>query len=98
MPKLRAVDSNERAHQKMSVIDAADHGTHSDLLRALKDRIAAAIQDPKGHPRDIAALSRQLLEVSEKLEAATKAGTEEDPVGMGAQTPDEPWEASLQTR
>jgi hypothetical protein len=92
MPKLRAVTPNERAHKKMTVIDAADHGTHPDLLRALKDRIAAAIQDPKGHPRDIAALSRQLLEVSKELEAATKAGTEEDPIGLAAATADEPWQ------
>jgi hypothetical protein len=76
----------------MSVIDAADHGTHPDLLRALKARIAATIQDPVAHPRDIAALSRQLLEVSKELEATAKAGTEEDPIGLAAATADEPWQ------
>jgi DNA-binding NtrC family response regulator len=92
MPKLRAVTPNERAHKKMTVIDAADHGTHPDLLRALKARIATAIQDPNGHPRDIAALSRQLLEVSKELEATAEAGTEGDPVGQAAATADEPWQ------
>ena len=58
MSKLRAVTPDERAHKKMTVIEAADHGTHQDLLRALRDRIATAIEDSNAHPRDIAALSR----------------------------------------
>jgi hypothetical protein len=92
VPKLRAVSPSVRAHKKMSVVDAADHGTHRDLLRTLRDRIASTIQDVNVHPRDIAALSRQLLEISKELEAFNKAGTEEDPVGQVAAIADEPWE------
>ena len=93
MSKLRAVTPGERAFKKMSVVEAAEQGTHQDLLRALRDRLAAAIEDPAAHPRDIANLARQLGAVSESLQVAAVAAAEGDPIGVAAATPDEPWSA-----
>jgi hypothetical protein len=93
-PPLRAVSPSERAPQrkKLTVVQAAERGNHEDLLTALRLRLAAAMQDPQAHPRDLAALSRQLLEISKELHATT-AGTEEDHVGQAAKTADEPWQS-----
>ena len=55
-------------------------------------RLAAATQDPIAHPRDLAALSRQVVEITKELDAA-KAGGEEDHVGQAARTADEPWQS-----
>ena len=63
------------------------------MLTALHLRLAAAMEAPNTHPRDLAALGRQLLEISKELEALSAAGTEEDPIGKAAVTPDEPWQA-----
>ncbi len=93
-PPLRAVSSTERAPQRkkpLSVVEAATRGTHEELLAALRLRIATTIADPTAHPRDLAALARQLLEISREMQA-TKAGGEEDPVGQAAATADEPWQ------
>ena len=43
------------------MVQAATRGTYEELLEALRLRIAAAIEAPNAHPRDLAALSRQLV-------------------------------------
>jgi hypothetical protein len=93
-PPLRAVSPGETAprHKKpLTVVEAATCGTHRELLDSLRRRIATTIEDPNAHPRDLAALSRQLLEISKELQA-TNAGTEDDQIGQAAATADEPWQ------
>jgi hypothetical protein len=91
MPKLRAITADERAHKRLSVIDAADHGTHPDLLRAespysrYDPRPGRA---PPRHRRPLKAITRGL----QRTEATAKAGTEEDSIGLAAATADEPWQ------
>lgn len=47
--------------------DAASNGSRADVLEALRDRIAAEIE--AGVPaRDLAALSRQLVQITAELE------------------------------
>jgi hypothetical protein len=92
-PPLRAVKPSERAPQRkkaLTVVQAAARGTHEELLTALRLRLAAAMEDPIAHPRDLAALSRQVVEISKELHATTR-GTEDDPVGEAAATADERW-------
>jgi hypothetical protein len=92
-PRLRAVKAGETAPQRkkaLSVVQAATSGSHEEMLDALRVRLAKAMEDPIAHPRDLAALSRQLLEISKELHATT-AGTEADEVGQAAKTADEPW-------
>ncbi len=48
------------------ITDAARNGTRADLLEALRDRIAAEVE--AGVPaRDLAALSRQLRDITAEL-------------------------------
>lgn len=71
-----------------AVLDAAAMGQR-ELLEALRDNIAGAIDE--GVPaRDLASLSRRLLEIQKELDAL-KADEEGDEVAEAASTPDEEW-------
>ena len=72
---------------------AADGGIRRELLVALRTRIAADIDAPNTPPRDIAALSRRLLEIAKDLEALD-AAERSDPIGDAAATPDADWAAT----
>ena len=67
--KLRAVEPSERARKKLSVADAADSGDHRALLVAMRERIALAVADPECAPRDLAALTRRLQDISKEIES-----------------------------
>lgn len=72
------------------VSGAATHGSRRDLLVALRDTIARDI-DEGVPPRDLASLSRRLLEIARDIEAID-AGLRGDDVGDAADTPDEPYD------
>lgn len=92
-PPLRAVEPGETAQKRpLSVTQAAERGSHRELLVALRDRVARSVEDPNCPPRDLAALSRRLQEIAKEL-AAIDAVDEQDDVGRAAATPDEGWEA-----
>ncbi|MFT3871077.1 MAG: hypothetical protein QM714_00290 [Nocardioides sp.] len=67
MAALRAVTPDEKAPPK-TVTQAAATGTHRELLVAMRDRIAKAVEDPKCPPRDLAALTRRLHEIAREIE------------------------------
>ena len=91
--KLRAVAADEKPVRKpMTVLEAAESGSHRDLLVALRDRIAKTVQSADCHPRDMAALSRRLQDIAKEL-AVLDSVNEEDDIGRAADTPDEGWEA-----
>lgn len=72
-------------------IAAAARATERELLESLRDTIAQAIDD--GVPaRDLASLSRRLLEIKREL-AALEAEEEGDEIDSAAAAPDEPWPA-----
>ncbi|WP_137292018.1 hypothetical protein [Nocardioides dongxiaopingii] len=52
----------------MKVLDAVEHGTHEDVLVALRDHIARTI-DEGVSPRDLVGLSRRLLDLNAEIEA-----------------------------
>jgi hypothetical protein len=66
--KLRAVDPSERAVKPLNVKDAAESGDHRALLVAMRSRIARAVSDPDCPPRDLAALTRRLQDISKEVE------------------------------
>ena len=73
-------------------IAAAARATERELLESLRDTIAKAIDD--GVPaRDLASLSRRLLEIKREL-AALEVEEEGDEIDGAAATPDEPWPAA----
>ena len=77
----------------MTVASAAADGSRRDLLVAMRTRIARAVQATETSPRDLAALSRQLLEIVKELEALDAADGTDD-IGDAAATPDAEWAAT----
>lgn len=98
-PGLRVVDGDtpeKTPNAKLSktpagVTSACDSGDRRKVMIALRTRLAKAIDDPRTPARDLAALSRRLIEVTKDLEsldaAVEREGSESGP------TPDERWEA-----
>ncbi|RLP74362.1 hypothetical protein D9V32_13520 [Mycetocola tolaasinivorans] len=52
-----------------SVSVAAREGTTRELLEATRDRIAQAVEDEKTPARDLAALTKRLMETVREIEA-----------------------------
>lgn len=72
----------------MAIVDAAAAGRR-ELLEALRDNIAQQI-DKGVPPRDLASLSRRLLDISAELDGVV-AAEEGDGIAEAAATPDEDW-------
>ncbi len=93
---LRAVQPDERseppdAPKKMSVTEAARSGTPRDLLVAMRDRVATDVEAPNTPSRDLAALTRRLIEISKEIDAIDVRAREEG--ADSGVTPDAKWEA-----
>lgn len=89
---LKVVTDETKPH-KASVREAADSGDQRALLVALRSRIASDIDNPRTPARDLAALSRKLLEIAREL-ASIDAAEEGDDIGEAASVPDEEWASS----
>lgn len=59
------------------LVSAAASGSRRDTLEALRDKIAASIQDCESG-RDVAALSKRLMEVMGELDALPKPADDDD--------------------
>lgn len=67
--------AKKAAPRKPRTLEHAGKLSRKTALETLRDRLAAAIDDPRAHPRDIGALSKQWLDVLEQIDAlANKAG------------------------
>lgn len=88
--KLKAVPDEPPTPAPLPLsMKAAAAGSYRDLLVALRDNIAGQI-DEGIQARDLAALSRRLLEISKEIEAIDAADNGDD-IGEAAVTPDEEW-------
>lgn len=69
--RLRAVQEGESAKpvKPKSVTQAAKGGVKRELLVAMRDRVATAVEDPATPARDLAALTRRLVEIADRIEA-----------------------------
>lgn len=92
--RLRAVGPDEPApspKKKLNITEAAREGTIREQLEALRDRVAKTLDDPNCPARDLASLSKRLMEITKEIEAIdAKAAEESD---GAAATPDEAWQA-----
>lgn len=97
MPSLKVVKAGDgapsRSRRATTVKSAAATGDRRQLLVALRSRIAADIDNPNTPPRDLAALSRRLLEIARELEMLA-AEDKADDIGEAAATPDQEWASS----
>jgi hypothetical protein len=76
---IRAVGPDEKPPvpaKTKTITEAAKSGTTRELLSATRDRIAVAVEDPNTPARDLAALSKRLMETVREIEAID-ARTEE---------------------
>lgn len=76
---LRSVSADEKPPaptKPKTVTEAAKGGSTRELLAATRDRIAVAVEDPNTPARDLAALSKRLMETVREIEAID-ARTEE---------------------
>lgn len=74
-------------------VSQAATGSTRDLLVALRDKIAAQIDSEDLYPRDLHALSRQLVEIRREIADLDSAAPTNE-VGTAAAVPDERWNAS----
>ena len=89
---LRAVAPGETARRRHTVTSAAADGSRRDLLVAMRSRIATAVEDPNTPARDLAALTRRLMEIAKDIEAIDLADEQES--GRGGPVSDEAFDAS----
>lgn len=84
--KLRAVGADEKAPspRSMTVLDAAKDGTELELLIAMRDRIATAVSSPNCPARELAALTKRLMEVVKDIDAHKARAREEAVEGDAA--------------
>lgn len=90
---LRAVEPDEAPSpppRKLTVTQAAASGTRRDLLVAMRDRVAQDVEDPNTPSRDLAALTRRLIEITKEIEAIDARRDDGD---EGEATADEEWQA-----
>ena len=92
--RLSAVPAGAQAPRRApkSVTKAAADGSRRELLVAMRARVATAVEDPNTPARDLAALTRRLLEIAKEIEAIDAAAEQED--REGSVTPDEAWDGS----
>lgn len=88
--RLKAVTDETPPPPSRGVKAAAESGDRRELLVAMRDRIAVAVENPRTPPRDLAALTRRLLEIAKDLEAMD-AEVADDDISAAAATPDEEW-------
>lgn len=90
---LRAVAADEKAPARAprTVTDAAAQGTTRELLVAMRDRVAKDVQNENTPARDLAALTKRLMEIVRDIEAIDARTAEE--AKESAATADEAWDA-----
>lgn len=89
---LRAVSSDEKREIPKTILEAAEQGSRIDELRAMRRRIARAMDDPNTPARDLAALSRRQLEIGKEIEAIVVSEDEDHSVVVNAD--DEVWDGT----
>lgn len=83
----------QRKPAQKSVTQAAKNGTPRELLVAMRDRIAVAVEDEKTSPRDLAALTRRLAEVVRDIEQID-AREEQEAASAAGEAADEAFDSS----
>lgn len=103
--KLRAVEAGEkppaknspakRAPAKPRTVAQAAKLSKKTLLETVRDKIAASMDDPRAHPRDVVNAAKQLLDVQAQIEAlGAKGPSKQSPAEPSAvaSTPNESWD------
>lgn len=98
-PPLRAVGPDEKppapkkrapAKRKPRSMAHAAKLSRKTFLETLRDRIAAAMDDPRAHPRDVGNLGKQLFDVQAELDKLGKKGRATAPAAEPTIIPNTP--------
>lgn len=89
---LRAVGEDEKPKRPSTILEAAERGSRLEELRAMRRRLAIALDDPNTPARDLAALSRRQLEIGKEVEAIIVSEDEDHSVVVNAD--DEAWDGT----
>ena len=83
---LRAVTPDEKAEPQRpsSILEAAEMGSRIEELKAMRRRIAKALDDPNTAARDLASLSRRQIEIGRDIEAIVVSEDEDHSVVVSA--------------
>lgn len=85
-------DAPPKPAKPKTILEAAESGSRRELLVALRRRIAKTINSEECPPRDLASLSRRLMEIESEINAIdAEAG--EGNMGDAVETPDEQFDA-----
>lgn len=75
-----------------TILEAAEVGSRIEELKAMRRRIAKALDDPNTAARDLASLSRRQIEIGRDIEAIVVAEDEDHSVVVNAD--DEVWDGT----
>ena len=91
---LRAVARDEKPEPKRpsTILEAAEQGSRIEELKAMRRRLAVALDDPNTPARDLAALSRRQLEIGKEIEAIVVSEDEDHSVVVNVD--DEAWDGT----
>jgi hypothetical protein len=94
-PSLRAVSPDETAPKvsPQTVTQAAASGTTRDLLVTMRDRVAKDVENANTPARDLAALTKRLMEIVRDIEAID-ARTEQEAGEDAAEVEDGDFDAA----
>ena len=86
----------KRAARKPRTMVHAAKLTRKTMLETLRDKLAAAIDDPRSHPRDQINAAKQLLEIQNQIDQLAGKGRPATTAPAGpsavANTPNEHWD------
>lgn len=75
----------------LTVQAAIEEGTSVDLLRAMRARLARTFDSETTPPRDLAAISRRMLEIDDRIRLLEEAEKEEAREFEDQDVADSPW-------
>ena len=90
--RVAGPDEKAPAGKPKTVTEAAKGGSQRELLAAMRDRIAVAVEHPNTPARDLASLTKRLADVAREIEAID-AREEQEATQRGDVT-DEAFDAS----
>lgn len=92
---LRAVADDEvpAPAKARTVTEAASKGSTRELLTAMRDRVASDVENPNTPSRDLAALTKRLMEIVRDIEAID-ARTEQEAEGDASEVEDGEFDAA----
>lgn len=93
MPKLRAVKDGEEPLKPLSLEEAAAQGDERAMLVALKAQIARSISSGDCQARDLASLSKRLIDIQREI-ASFDARMSQEASENAAEVPDQQFDAA----